>query len=606
MTDRISEALKRYWGYDRLRPLQREAMECVLRGRDSIVVLPTGGGKSLGYQAPALLLPGLTLVISPLISLMKDQIDALVGCGIPAGRLDSSLSAGERSRVSRELGAGGLRLLYVSPERLIAPGFIDFLQGLGVSSVAIDEAHCVSMWGHDFRPEYRRLGLLREAFPEIPIGAYTATATEQVRRDIAVQLRLRAPEVLVGSFDRPNLVYRVRRRGEGVRQIRAAIDRHAGESGIVYCLRRSDVDRLTATLRRHGYRAVSYHAGMSDEERHRSQNAFIGEGADLIVATVAFGMGIDKSNVRYVIHAAMPKSLEHYQQESGRAGRDGLEAECLLLYSGADYLTWKRIIQESEPQTVENGLEKLGQMSRYCRGVSCRHRAILAYFGQPPGAEPCGACDICLGEVEGVADSLVVAQKILSSVLRQGERFGANYTAGVLYGSREDRIVANGHDRLSTHGILKTESRSAVRDWIEQLVEQECLARVGDYGVLKLTGRGRRVLAGDERPLLLEAPKTGRAPKAAVEKDSWDGVDRGLFERLRGLRRALAAEAGVPAYVVFGDATLRDLARKKPANPGALLAVFGIGAKKLELYGPRVLAEIRAYAQLPPGPEGGR
>jgi len=360
--------LKRYWGYDRLRPLQREAMECVLRGRDSIVVLPTGGGKSLCYQAPALLLPGLTLVISPLISLMKDQIDALVGCGIPAGRLDSSLSAGERSRVSRELGAGGLRLLYVSPERLIAPGFIDFLRGLGVSSVAIDEAHCVSMWGHDFRPEYRRLGLLREAFPEIPIGAYTATATEQVRRDIAVQLRLRAPEILVGSFDRPNLVYRVRRRGEGVRQIRAAIDRHAGESGIVYCLRRSDVDRLTATLRRHGYRAVSYHAGMSDEERHRSQNAFIGEEADLIVATVAFGMGIDKSNVRYVIHAAMPKSLEHYQQESGRAGRDGLEAECLLLYSGADYLTWKRIIQESEPQTVENGLEKLGQMSRYCRG----------------------------------------------------------------------------------------------------------------------------------------------------------------------------------------------------------------------------------------------
>lgn len=605
MTDEISEALKRYWGYDRLRPLQREAMECVLRGRDSIVVLPTGGGKSLCYQVPALLLPGLTLVVSPLISLMKDQIDALAACGVPAGRLDSSLSAGERNRVSRELGAGGLRLLYVSPERLLAPGFIDFLRGLGVSSVAVDEAHCVSMWGHDFRPEYRRLGLLREAFPEIPIGAYTATATEQVRRDIAVQLRLGEPEVLVGSFDRPNLVYRVRRRTEGVRQIRAAIDRHAGESGIVYCLRRSDVDRLTETLRRQGCRAVPYHAGMSDEERHRSQNAFIGEEADLIVATVAFGMGIDKSNVRYVIHAAMPKSLEHYQQESGRAGRDGLEAECVLLYSGADYLTWKRIIQESEPQTVENGLEKLGQMSRYCRGVSCRHRSILAYFGQPPGAEPCGACDICLGEVEGVADSLVVAQKILSSVLRQGERFGADYTAGVLYGSREDRIVANGHDRLSTHGILQTESRPAVRDWIEQLVEQECLARVGDYGVLKLTGRGRRVLAGDERPLLLEAPKAA-APRAAVEKDSWDGVDRALFERLRGLRRALAAEAGVPAYVVFGDATLRDLARKKPASAGALLAVSGIGAKKLELYGPRVLAEIRAHAPLPPGPKGGR
>ncbi|MBN2338030.1 MAG: DNA helicase RecQ [Acidobacteria bacterium] len=608
MTDEISEALKRYWGYDGFRPLQREAMECVLRGRDSIVVLPTGGGKSLCYQVPALLLPGLTLVVSPLISLMKDQIDALAGCGIPAGRLDSTLSAGEKDRVSRQLGAGGLRLLYVSPERLLSPGFLDFLKGLGVSSVAIDEAHCVSMWGHDFRPEYRRLGILRTAFPEIPIGAYTATATEQVRGDIAVQLGLGEPEVLVGSFDRPNLVYRVRRRTEGVRQVRDVIDRHAGESGIVYCLRRSDVDRLTETLRRQGCRAVAYHAGMSDEERHRSQNGFIGEEADVIVATVAFGMGIDKSNVRYVVHAAMPRSLEHYQQESGRAGRDGLEAECVLLHSGADYLTWKRIILESEPQTVENGLAKLGQMSRYCRGVSCRHRAILAYFGQPAGAEACGACDICLGEVEGVADPVVVAQKILSSVLRQGERFGADYTAGVLYGSREERIVANGHDRLSTHGILKEETRPAVRDWIEQLVEQEYLARVGDYGVLKLTALGRRALAGEERPLLLEAPRARRAPKAAVEKDSWDGVDRALFERLRALRRTLAAEAGVPAYIVFGDATLRDLARKKPATPDELLAVTGIGAKKLELYGPRVLAGIRAHDRdpLPPRPEGGR
>jgi ATP-dependent DNA helicase RecQ len=608
MTDEIAKALKRYWGYDGFRPLQREAMECVVRGRDSIVVLPTGGGKSLCYQVPALLLPGLTLVVSPLISLMKDQIDALAGCGIPSGRLDSTLSAGEKDRVSRELGAGGLRLLYVSPERLLSPGFLDFLKGLGVSSIAIDEAHCVSMWGHDFRPEYRRLGVLRQAFPGVPIGAYTATATEQVRGDIAAQLGLGEPEVLVGSFDRPNLVYRVRRRTEGVRQVRDVIDRHAGESGIVYCLRRSDVDRLTETLRRQGYRAAAYHAGMSDEERHRSQNAFIREEADIIVATVAFGMGIDKSNVRYVVHAAMPRSLEHYQQESGRAGRDGLEAECVLLHSGADYVTWKRIILESEPQTVENGLGKLGQMSRYCRGVSCRHRAILAYFGQPPGREPCGACDICLGEVEGIADPVVVAQKILSSVLRQGERFGADYTAGVLCGSREERIVANGHDRISTYGILKAETRPAVRDWIEQLVEQEYLARVGDYGVLKLTAPGRRALAGEERPLLLAAPAARRAPKAAVEKDSWDGVDRALFERLRALRRTLAAEAGVPAYIVFGDATLRDLARKKPATRDDLLAVTGIGEKKLELYGARVLAEIRTHDRDPlqPGPGVGR
>jgi len=594
MAENIEAVLHKYWGFDEFLPLQREAMECVCGGRDSIVVLPTGGGKSLCFQAPALLLPHLTLVVSPLISLMKDQIDSLLECGVSAGRLDSTMSNPERNEVFESLRTRRLKLLYLSPERLLMPGFLDFLKGHGISSVAIDEAHCVSMWGHDFRPEYRQLSILREALPGIPIGAYTATATEQVRRDIAGQLRLDHPEILVGGFDRPNLIYRVRRRVNALKQIRELLDRHRGESGIIYCIRRADVDEMARALSSHGYRVAPYHAGMTDDDRKKSQDAFIEEEVDIIAATVAFGMGIDKSNVRYVIHAAMPKSLEHYQQESGRAGRDGLEAECHLFYSGADYLIWKRILEESEEQGAEIGIAKLGQMYRYCAGVTCRHNAILGYFGQQPSGQNCRACDICLGEVEGVADALTVAQKILSSLIRQGERFGADYTAGVLIGSREDRILANHHDQLSTYGLLKDSSRSTVRDWIEQLTEQGCVERVGEYAVLRVTDKGRRMLKGQEQALLLEAAKK-KLPKPVIEKDSWAGVDRELFEQLRRLRRKLAQQNSVPAYIVFSDATLRDLARKRPLAPAALLGVSGIGMKKLEQYGEEVLSEIRRY-----------
>jgi ATP-dependent DNA helicase RecQ len=592
----IEAVLRKYWGFDKFFPLQKQAMECVCRGRDSIVVLPTGGGKFLCFQAPALVLPQLTLVISPLLSLMKDQIDSLLDLGIPAGRLDSTMSHPERNETYERLRARQLKLLYVSPERLLMEGFLEFLKERGISSVAIDEAHCISMWGHDFRPEYRNLSVLRDALPEIPIGAYTATATEHVRQDIGGHLQLDHPEILIGGFDRPNLIYRVRRRTNTSRQIREVLDRYPGESGIIYCIRRADVEEMTQALAGQGYRVAPYHAGMADEERKKSQNAFINEEADIIVATVAFGMGIDKSNVRYVIHAAMPKSLEHYQQESGRAGRDGLEAECCLLYSGSDYLTWKRILEKSEPQILEIGAAKLGQMYRYCSGTSCRHRAILRYFCQNLAKDNCEACDICLFEVQGVPDALVLAQKILSSIIRQGERFGADYTAGVLIGSREDRILANKHDRLSTYGLLGDSTRPAVRDWIEQLADQDCVERVGEYGVLKLTEKGRRILKGDESPLLLEPAKKRPVPKPFAAKAFGDSLEHSLFEKLRKLRRELARERGVPVYIIFSDATLRDIAVRRPSTASALLLVSGIGMKKLELYGEQILETIRKHS----------
>jgi ATP-dependent DNA helicase RecQ len=595
MAESIEEVLRKYWGFEGFLPLQRESMDCVLQGRDSIVVLPTGGGKSLCFQAPAMLLPGLTLVVSPLLSLMKDQVDSLLECGVPAARLDSSMSVEEKRETYRLLNGGGLKLLYVSPERVMAEGFVDFLKARNISSVAIDEAHCVSMWGHDFRPEYRQLRILREALPEVPVGAYTATATVRVRSDIEEQLSLSRPQVLVGEFDRPNLLYRARRRTNSFKQVGEVLDRHRGESGIVYCIRRADVDEMCRELSNRGYNAAPYHAGMTAEDRRNSQDAFIEEKTDIIVATIAFGMGIDKSNVRFVVHAGMPKSLEHYQQESGRAGRDGLEAECILFYAGGDYLTWKSILGDTEPRAKEVSLTKLGQIYRYCTGVGCRHRAIVGYFGQELKKGSCLACDICLGEVEGVADARVVAQKILSSVFRQGERFGADYTAGVLIGSREDRIMTNGHDQLSTYGILNDHSKSTVRDWIEQLAEQECVVRAGDYGVLKLTDKGRRVLKGLEEPLLLAPAKKKAAPKPRPVQDSWEGVDRGLFETLRVLRRKLAAERSLPAYIVFGDAAIRDMARKRPSTPEGFLRVTGVGEQKLAQYGAQMLSAIREY-----------
>jgi len=593
----VRDALKKHWGYDVFLPLQERAIGCVLRGRDSIVVLPTGGGKSLCFQAPAMTLPGMAIVVSPLISLMKDQIDALTECGVPAARIDSSLSSIEQGAVINQVLSRSLKLLYVAPERLVSERFVRLLQRVDLSLIAVDEAHCVSMWGHDFRPEYRRLGRLKEAFPGVAVHAYTATATEQVRRDIALQLYLRDPDVLIGSFDRPNLIYRVQRRSNTMQQVCAVLDRHHGESVVIYCIRRVDVDDLCAKLAQRGYRVAPYHAGMTSEDRKESQDAFIVEEVDIIVATVAFGMGIDKSNVRAVIHTGMPKSIEHYQQESGRGGRDGLEAECSLFWSGGDYGIWKSILENMESEEAkEIALSKLNAMYSYCTGFTCRHRALVNYFGQDLSAKNCGACDVCLGEVDSMENPMEIAQKILSCVVRLHERFGADYTASVLRGSRDRRILERGHDALSTHGLLADVPKNTTRGWIEQLVGQGALEKTGEYNVLHVTEVGWRVLRGEETPQL-SRPAERPVGASRVAADSWEGVDRGLFETLRTLRRDLATSKNVPAYVVFGDASLRDMARRRPSTLGAFLQVRGVGSAKAEQYGALFLGTIEEYSR---------
>jgi len=596
MITNIQKALIKYWGFNDFLPLQKKAMECVGRGTDSIVVLPTGGGKSLCYQAPAVVLPGLTVVVSPLISLMKDQVDSLIECGVSAARIDSSLSTHEQQRVFETLHNKQLKLLYLSPERLVSDGFVEVLKKTGLSFIAIDEAHCVSMWGHDFRPEYRQLGILKQVFPDVTIGAYTATATEQVRNDIAEQLHLDNPEMLIGSFDRPNLVYKVRRRTNKLKQVREVLDRHKGESGIVYSIRRRDVDELSIKLRTKGYNVLPYHAGMEDQDRKKNQEAFINEKVDTIVATIAFGMGIDKSNVRYVVHTGMPKSIEHYQQETGRSGRDGLEAECCLFYSGGDYGTWKSLMSEMEPEAYKIAMIKLNKMYSYCTGGVCRHKAVLRYFGQALEKDNCAACDMCLGELDSIKDALETAQKILSCIVRLGQRFGGGYTAAVLTGSSDKRILDNRHDALSTYGLLSEFSQRTVHDWIEQLEGQGFIEKVGEYNVLNVNEKGWQVLKGNEKPRLLK-PAEKPAKVSKVVEDSWEGVDKGLFEALRKLRTSIARKKGVPAYVVFGDAALRDMARRRPSNYVNLLDVKGVGEKKRRQYGELVLATMKVYCR---------
>ncbi len=595
MVDALLPVLRKYWGYDSFRPLQVEAMTDVLAGRDSIVVLPTGGGKSLCYQVPAAARDGVAVVVSPLLSLMKDQTDALRQCGVPAGCLNSMQSAREQAEVTARLKASELRLLYVAPERLASSGFINFLRQIKPSFFAIDEAHCISSWGHEFRPDYLKLAILREVFPNAAITALTATATKRVREDIARQLRLRDPDVLVGSFDRPNLTYRVRRRTNDWRQICEVIERHRGESGIIYCISRKKVDDLSSALVEAGYKALPYHAGMEPDERRRNQDAFIHEKVDIVVATIAFGMGIDKSNVRYVLHAQAPKTLENYQQEAGRAGRDDLPSECLLFWAKGDFALWRRIIGELEDDARRVAEAKLSQLSRYCEESVCRHRALVQYFGQPFDKPQCGACDHCLGEnreisraqivtrMAPVHDSLTIAQKVLSCVVRMGGVFPIGYVSRVLVGSRDERIAEREHEKLSTYGILRSEERGNVRAWVGQLASQGYL-QLSDTGeIARVSDDGWQVLRGKTIPRLESL--VARNGKPAEQEPN--PAELKLFEELRVLRRQIADERNVAAFVVFSDATLKEMAARRPGSIRAFRQVSGVGETKAMQYGAR-------------------
>ncbi|HEX6324869.1 MAG TPA: RecQ family ATP-dependent DNA helicase, partial [Vicinamibacterales bacterium] len=501
---------------------------------------------------------------------------------------------------------GKYRLLYVSPERLAGEGgdgFQAWLSRNNVSFVAIDEAHCISQWGHDFRPEYRQLGQLRTRLPGISIHAFTATATARVRKDIAAQLGLQNPLELVGSFDRPNLVYRVLPRAGLKQQLKEVLARHKGEGGIIYCTSRREVEALAAWLVEEGVSARPYHAGLDDAERHRNQDLFLDEEIDVIVATVAFGMGIDRSDVRFVVHAGAPQSLEHYQQESGRAGRDGLEAECALIYSSADFMKW-RLMLEKSGELTDSAKRLLREMERYAAGVGCRHKHLIGYFGETYERADCGACDFCLGELEPIADAVTVARKILSCVARVGQRFGAAHVAAVLCGSDTEPVRARGHAGITTFGLLRDLSTNEVRGCIEQLAAQGLLRQTDDaFPVLMLTQAGVDLLkdAGAAPALALsrqKRPVRGRETKRAsrVEAEAWEGVDRDLFEQLRALRLQIARARGVPPYVIFHDTTLRELARVRPQTIDELRHVYGVGERKAQELGEQFLEVLRQAA----------
>jgi ATP-dependent DNA helicase RecQ len=586
-------------------------MQAILEARDSVVVLPTGGGKSLCFQAPAVVGPpeggpharekvGVALVISPLISLMKDQVDGLRVDGVAASYLNSTLLPHERDEVLASVREDRCRLLYVSPERIVGEGSQSLrrmLQQAGLRFIAIDEAHCISQWGHDFRPEYRQLGRLREEFPGVSFHAFTATATGRVQRDIVSELRLLEPVVLVGSFDRPNLTYRVLRRGNLHRQLTDILARHEHEAGIVYCSSRREVESLAEWLREEGHRALPYHAGLPDEVRSRNQEQFLDEQVDIVVATVAFGMGIDRSNVRFVVHAGAPRSPEHYQQESGRAGRDGLPAECVLIYSGGDFVRWRQML-ESNGEWNDSARALLRDMERYAAGTRCRHRTLVEYFGQVYERPECAACDWCLKELDAVADAVTLAKKILSCVARVKQTWGTAHVTDVLTGKATEKVVAARHHELSTFGLLKEETTAAIRGYIEQLVGDGLLVRDGEpYPVLRVSASGAALMRGaGECALYREVKPPSSKRKRSTLRDSFTvTVDSDLFDVLRNVRLRLARERGVPPYVIFHDTTLREMVVRRPKTVDDLHEIYGVGAKKAADFGDAFLDAIRTF-----------
>ena len=598
------EVLRRYFGYTAFRNGQETIVDALLAGRDALCVMPTGAGKSICYQIPALLLPGVTLVISPLISLMQDQVESLTQAGVRAAYLNSTLTPAQYARALRNMEEGAYKIVYVAPERLSTEGFRSVCEKLPISLVAVDEAHCVSQWGQDFRPDYLRIAAFVDALGSRPVvGAFTATATKAVRADMASLLALQDPVCVTTGFDRPNLYFGVQTPHSKPLALLERLEARRDRCGIVYCATRKAVEEVEALLRDKGFSATRYHAGLSEAERRRNQEDFVFDRKSVMVATNAFGMGIDKSNVSFVIHYNMPKNIESYYQEAGRAGRDGSPADCILLYSPQDVRTNRFLIENSEPnpeldaETQEavqkREYERLRQMTFYCTTTDCLRAFILRYFGEQT-AEYCGNCSSCAAG-SAVVDASVPAQQVLSCVARTGQRFGRNMISDILRGSESEKILRAGLEKQSTYGLMRDRKDWEVRRLLDALLVQGVLVQTeGQYPSLRLAPAARGILLG-ERKFEMRVPVAPEKPKAAQAGEAEPDME--LFGLLKKLRGKLAATAGVPAYVVFTDAALRDMCARKPQTEQEFLKVSGVGERKAARYGQVFLEEIRRYLE---------
>lgn len=583
------------FGYQSFRKGQQEVIEATIAKQDSLVIMATGNGKSLCYQIPALCFSGLTLVISPLISLMKDQVDQLLANGINADYLNSSQTFEQQQLVQNKAMSGELKLLYISPEKAMTTSFFHFISHCKVSFIAIDEAHCISQWGHDFRPEYTQLGGLKASFPDAPIMALTATADQATRQDILVHLKLDEPHIYIGSFDRPNIRYSLVEKFKPMEQLTQFVVRQKGKSGIVYCNSRNKVERIAESLRKKGISAEAYHAGMSNEQREFVQRAFQRDNVQVVVATIAFGMGINKSNVRFVAHFDLPRSIEAYYQETGRAGRDDLPAEAVLFYEPADYAWLQKILLE-KPETPQRQIEqhKLQSIGEFAESQTCRRLVLLNYFGEYR-QKPCNNCDICLDPPKKY-DGLVDAQKVMSTIYRVGQRFGAAYVIAVLRGSHNQKIKDHQHEQLSVFGIGKDRSREYWQSVIRQLIHLGLVKQVIEQfnTTLQLTLEALPILRG-EQPLQLATPRISSITEAVAQKSAVTNYDKDLFARLRFLRKQIADKENIPPYIVFNDATLQEMAQYQPTTEREMLQINGVGAIKLERFAQPFIALIREH-----------
>ncbi len=595
--------LKTVFGYDEFRPLQKDIITSVLKGRDTLAVMPTGGGKSLCYQLPALILKGITVVVSPLISLMQDQVSSLKTTGIQSAFLNSTLSWEDYCKATDEIKSGQIKIVYVSPEGLATSKIRELLSSpeLKISCITIDEAHCVSQWGHDFRPDYLEISSIRHLFPDAVMLALTATATEHVRQDICKNLGMKNPKVFISSFNRENIYLEVQPKRGAMETVINYIRKHAGDSGIIYCNSRKQVEEIAQTLDKKGYSALPYHAGLSDEIRAKNQDMFIKDEVQIIVATIAFGMGINKPNVRYVINYDLPKSIEEYYQEIGRAGRDGLPSSALLLYSPGDIHKIKYFIDDSaDPQKAELLLQG---MIHYATSRTCRRKALLAYFGEAYEKsadipDNC-CCDICSSPAAELKDVTIPAQKFLCCIIRTNQRFGAGYVIDVLLGSKAQRIIDNGHTKISTWGIGTEYSKQEWLELCDLLIDENYIKKTGDYNVLELTPAGKRFVASRD-PLMLPMRQAAiryntnvRGEKIIAEKPAVnDALAEAIIQNLKAWRKRKADDLNIAPYMIFGDKTLLDLAAKKPKNRGDLLNVYGIGRAKAEEFGRAILQII--------------